>query len=198
MDREPMRPRGFMRHWRRLVERLTMSRPTRDVTSLLIAQREGDKDAVDRLLQAVYADSRQKRRPSCVTSGRGTRCSRRLSSTNRKARKRGGSQTRVTLDGALASSGPRSLDLIALDEALNELARLDPQQSRRRRAARLRRPERGRDGGGDGDLAGDGEALLVVLAGLAGPPHARPRPGDDRGLRVTPTVAGRTNETPCP
>jgi RNA polymerase sigma factor (TIGR02999 family) len=49
---------------------------------------------------------------------------------NRKARKRGGSGTRVTLDEALASTGPRALDLIALDDALDELATLDPLQSR--------------------------------------------------------------------
>ncbi len=49
---------------------------------------------------------------------------------DRKAQKRGGSHTRVTLDEALASSGPRALDLIALDDALSELATLDLQQSR--------------------------------------------------------------------
>jgi hypothetical protein len=42
---------------------------------------------------------------------------------NRKAQKRGGSRTRVTLDEALASSGPRSLDLVALDDALNDWRR---------------------------------------------------------------------------
>ena len=47
-----------------------------------------------------------------------------------KAAKRGGGRTRVTLDEALAASAPRDLDLIALDEALDELAALDPRQSR--------------------------------------------------------------------
>lgn len=49
---------------------------------------------------------------------------------DRKAAKRGGGGTRVTLDEALARSGPRELDLIALDDALSELATLDPMQSR--------------------------------------------------------------------
>jgi RNA polymerase sigma factor (TIGR02999 family) len=49
---------------------------------------------------------------------------------NRRRPKRDGARTRVTLDEALASSGPRSLDLIALDDALSELATLDPRQSR--------------------------------------------------------------------
>jgi RNA polymerase sigma factor (TIGR02999 family) len=37
---------------------------------------------------------------------------------------------RVTLDGAVALANSRSLDLVALDDALNGLAKLDPQQSR--------------------------------------------------------------------
>jgi RNA polymerase sigma-70 factor, ECF subfamily len=49
---------------------------------------------------------------------------------SRKAAKRGGGGTRVTLDEALASSGPRDLDLIALDDALRELAALDSLQGR--------------------------------------------------------------------
>jgi RNA polymerase sigma factor (TIGR02999 family) len=48
----------------------------------------------------------------------------------RKAAKRGGGATRITLDESLAPSGPRELDLIALDKALNELATLDSRQSR--------------------------------------------------------------------
>jgi RNA polymerase sigma-70 factor (ECF subfamily) len=48
----------------------------------------------------------------------------------RKTAKRGGGATRVTLDEGLASSPPRALDLVALDDALNELAALDPRQSR--------------------------------------------------------------------
>jgi RNA polymerase sigma factor (TIGR02999 family) len=48
----------------------------------------------------------------------------------RRAARRGGGATRITLDEALARSVPRQLDLLALDEALDALAALDPQQSR--------------------------------------------------------------------
>jgi RNA polymerase sigma factor (TIGR02999 family) len=47
---------------------------------------------------------------------------------NRKAARRDGG-LRLTLDEALAFKA-RSLDMVALDDALNELAKLDPQQSR--------------------------------------------------------------------
>ena len=48
----------------------------------------------------------------------------------RKAAKRGGGTYSVTLDNALAVVERRSVDVIALDDALTELAKLDPQQSR--------------------------------------------------------------------
>ena len=47
----------------------------------------------------------------------------------RKAAKRDGGY-KLTLDGAAALPATRNLDLIALDDALHELAKLDPQQSR--------------------------------------------------------------------
>lgn len=47
----------------------------------------------------------------------------------RRATKRGGGGTAITLDDAGLAEKQRTLDLIALDDALNELARLDPQQS---------------------------------------------------------------------
>ena len=49
----------------------------------------------------------------------------------RGAEKRGGAQIRVTLDDRLlgTDTGP-SLDLVALDAALTELAQLDPEQAR--------------------------------------------------------------------
>ena len=48
----------------------------------------------------------------------------------RHAQKRGGARARVTLDDALAAGGERSIDLLALDEALERLAQLDPEQAR--------------------------------------------------------------------
>ncbi len=46
-----------------------------------------------------------------------------------RAEKRGGDWEKVEFDDALAAGLPRSLDLVALDEALQELARVDPRQS---------------------------------------------------------------------
>lgn len=48
----------------------------------------------------------------------------------RKAAKRGGGTYNLTLDNALEVAERRSVDVIALDDALSELAKLDPQQSR--------------------------------------------------------------------
>ena len=48
----------------------------------------------------------------------------------RNAQKRGGPRARVTLDDALVAGGERSIDLVALDEALERLAALDPEQAR--------------------------------------------------------------------
>lgn len=46
------------------------------------------------------------------------------------AEKRGGEHITVALDEHLAPAKQRELDVVALDDALNELARLDPQQCR--------------------------------------------------------------------
>lgn len=48
----------------------------------------------------------------------------------RNAAKRGGGEYRLSLDEALVAFGPPDIDLIALDDALEELAALDPQQGR--------------------------------------------------------------------
>jgi RNA polymerase sigma factor (TIGR02999 family) len=44
--------------------------------------------------------------------------------------KRGGEQARTALDEAAAAFGERSIDLVALDEALERLSKLDPAQAR--------------------------------------------------------------------
>ncbi|MEO5898132.1 MAG: ECF-type sigma factor [Vicinamibacterales bacterium] len=48
----------------------------------------------------------------------------------RGAAKRGGARPRVTLDDALIAGEDRSIDLLALDEALERLTALDPEQAR--------------------------------------------------------------------
>jgi RNA polymerase sigma-70 factor (ECF subfamily) len=48
----------------------------------------------------------------------------------RHAQKRGGQRARATLDDALMAGGERSIDLLALDEALERLAAMDPEQAR--------------------------------------------------------------------
>jgi len=48
----------------------------------------------------------------------------------RGAAKRGGARQRITLDEGLVAGGDRSIDLIALDEALQRLAEIDPEQAR--------------------------------------------------------------------
>ena len=138
-----------------------------DVTGLLIAVRDGDREAGDRLVQAVYEDLRKKAaaflrrerpghtlQPTALVHetylrlvdqkrvvwqnrahflGVAAEMMRRIlidHARSRKAAKRGSGGTRVTLDEALAASGPRDFDLIALDDALSELAALDPRQSR--------------------------------------------------------------------
>jgi len=47
-----------------------------------------------------------------------------------RAAKRGANNLTLSLDEAIALPNKRELDLVALDDALNRLARLDPQQSR--------------------------------------------------------------------
>jgi RNA polymerase sigma factor (TIGR02999 family) len=46
------------------------------------------------------------------------------------AAKRGGARWRVDIEEGLAPSGPRDLDLVALDTALAELSGFDPRQAR--------------------------------------------------------------------
>jgi RNA polymerase sigma factor (TIGR02999 family) len=49
---------------------------------------------------------------------------------SRQYEKRGGGAPRVPLDEALTVSAERAAEVVALDDALNELARIDPRKSR--------------------------------------------------------------------
>jgi RNA polymerase sigma factor (TIGR02999 family) len=49
---------------------------------------------------------------------------------NRHASKRGSGAPRLSLDEAIALPDRKDLDLVALDDALNSLAKIDPQQAR--------------------------------------------------------------------
>lgn len=49
---------------------------------------------------------------------------------SRQASKRGTGISLLELDEAIAGSGPRDLDLVILDQALESLSRIDPQQGR--------------------------------------------------------------------
>jgi RNA polymerase sigma factor (TIGR02999 family) len=48
----------------------------------------------------------------------------------RRAAKRGGAQPRVSIDKSLGLPERRDLDIVALDDALSALSKLDPQQAR--------------------------------------------------------------------
>ena len=48
----------------------------------------------------------------------------------RNAAKRGGAQIRITLDEAVAAGGEKSIDFLALDEALTRLSAMDPEPAR--------------------------------------------------------------------
>jgi RNA polymerase sigma factor (TIGR02999 family) len=49
---------------------------------------------------------------------------------NHRAEKRGGDLYKLALDDIEAEAGRTELDVVALDDALQSLARIDPQQSR--------------------------------------------------------------------
>ena len=48
----------------------------------------------------------------------------------RQAGKRGGAAPELTLDESLVAAQDKKMDLVALDDALNDLARMEPQQAR--------------------------------------------------------------------
>ena len=81
--------------------------------------------------------------------------------------KRGGDAVCVALDEVLLAAQGRGVDLVALDDALEALARIDPAKEPGGGAAVLRRPRRGGDRGGPRRLAGNREARLEAGTGVA-------------------------------
>lgn len=145
---------------------MTASRVPPDITSLLVAWREGDKDALDRLVPLVYGElhriahlhMRGERRDQPlqttallneaylrlidVSRVRWTdrahflavsaRTMRRVlvdAARERESLKRGGGMVRMELDETRLPVAARSVDLIALGDALDALAVLDARKA---------------------------------------------------------------------
>ena len=87
----------------------------------------------------------------------------------RGAQKRGGGGPRVTLDEALVAGDDPSIDILALDRALERLHATRSGSGSSRRAPLLRRPDRRRNGRSDGHLPCHREAALGRGACVAGP-----------------------------
>lgn len=136
------------------------------VTELLQRWREGDSDALERLIPIVYRQLRTlarrclrgERAGTLETTGLVNEAYLRLARSSRvqwrdrahffaiaaqlmrrvlvdearkrRFQKRGGDAIRVTLDDATVASPPREVDLVALDEALDALARVAPRKCR--------------------------------------------------------------------
>jgi len=147
----------------------TSASPAGEVTRLLLAWKQGDREALEQLIPLVYGDlHRMARRhlgrerpghtlqPTAVVNevylklvgGRGgvggdwqnrahffgaaARSMRRIlvdHARARRAKKRGGPGFSYQLD-TTAIVEPRSVDVIAVDDALEKLAALDPEQAR--------------------------------------------------------------------
>jgi RNA polymerase sigma factor (TIGR02999 family) len=137
-----------------------------NVTQLLIALNNGDREALDRLLPVVYdelrrlADRYLRRERSDHTLqatalvheaylklvdqnvpwqnrahffGVAAEMMRRIlidHARSHHAAKRGGGGIKLALDDVIDLSDERATDLIALDEALTELAKIDPEKSK--------------------------------------------------------------------
>ena len=138
-----------------------------EVTRLLVAHRNGNREAVDILLPLVYDELRRIARnqfrsenpghtlqPTALVneayiklvSGDEVEWQNRAHffafaaqvmrhllvdhARSRRRDKRGGGAAKVDLDNALVISAEPDMDLVALDDALKDLARLDEQQAR--------------------------------------------------------------------
>lgn len=138
-----------------------------DITVLLAAYRDGDRQALDRLMPAMYDDLRslaqrymrresgastlqatalvhevylrlmadsdlawQNRAHFCAIAANAMRQILVERARARHAVKRGGSRVRVTLTDPLDAGAPPSIDLLALDEALDRLSAVDARQAK--------------------------------------------------------------------
>src|SRR5229473_1799579 len=84
--------------------------------------------------------------------------------------KRGGDVQHVSLEEAAVVGGDQDTDLVALDSAMNTLARIDPRKVQVGRNAFLWRTQRGRNGRSAQSVACHREARLEGGQGLALPP----------------------------
>jgi RNA polymerase sigma-70 factor (ECF subfamily) len=138
-----------------------------DITGMLAAWNDGDRDALDRLMNLVYPELRRIARQSLKRRGAGTsfesaaladetylklvraggiRCEsrahflalcaqimRRILVDHARRRgfaKRGRNALHVSLDEVLLAAQTRGIEVLALDEALHALARIDARKSR--------------------------------------------------------------------
>jgi RNA polymerase sigma-70 factor, ECF subfamily len=143
------------------------SPPPEQVTQLLARWREGDRGALDELMQLVYEELRrmadrymrdERRGHTLQTSalvneaylrlvghediqwqnrahffGVAAQAMRRVlvdHARRRGGQKRGGGARKVSLDEAAEAASGQGAEIVALDEALQELARLDPRKAR--------------------------------------------------------------------
>ena len=88
----------------------------------------------------------------------------------RKSQKKGGDAKQVSLDGLTEISLEKADELIALDEALDELAEIDRTKSRFGQIEVLRRTQYGGVGNSAGNLASHGGAKLGLREGLVASP----------------------------
>ena len=144
-----------------------ISQTDRDITGMLAAWKDGDRAALDRLVELVYPALRRIARRHLARRGAGESvesgaltneaylklvraggihcenrvhfialCSqvmRRILVDHARRRgfaKRGGNVLCVTLDEALLTAQARGVDVLALDEALDGLAKIDERKSR--------------------------------------------------------------------
>jgi RNA polymerase sigma-70 factor (ECF subfamily) len=165
-DQRPDVPRALNRDKR--AEDAALPVPSAaEVTQLLTACKQGDTDALERLLPLVYHELHRQAvrffvreraghtlQPTALVNevylrlvnqdrvkwqnraqffGIAAQMMRRILVSHARARsasKRGGNQTRITLQEGVMSAPERDVNLLAVDEALTRLEQIDPEKSR--------------------------------------------------------------------